>query len=211
MTIQHPQPGTRPATLADLRRRQQVEQLLRTELPRVRAAAAAWRNGLAALLGALLGFGLIKGQSDISRLTHVWAVVAGILLLAALLAGTLGALSLLQAAHGRPKVTPLQGLALGIAADHEEALRSARLLRSGITSTLICAGLLVATVATTWYGPMKDQPQLQVIMPGMSVCGSVIQVSGGMATIKTETGEIAVNLNQAQALRPVSSCAENRQ
>jgi hypothetical protein len=53
------------ATPADLRAAQERERLLRSELPRVRAAAAAWRNGLAGLLAALAGFGFIKGQSDL--------------------------------------------------------------------------------------------------------------------------------------------------
>lgn len=65
-------PG-RPATAADLRAAQERDELLRTELPRVRQAATAWRNGLGALLAGLVGFGLIKGRSDVRELATGWA------------------------------------------------------------------------------------------------------------------------------------------
>ena len=57
------------------------------ELPRIRATALAWRNGLAALLAGLIGFGLIKGRSDIGQLQPPWQLVVGGLLVLSLLAG----------------------------------------------------------------------------------------------------------------------------
>ena len=47
---------------------QAVQRMLRDELTVVRAAATAWRNGLAGLLAAMLGFSLVKGRSDIGTL-----------------------------------------------------------------------------------------------------------------------------------------------
>ncbi|MFD8743443.1 hypothetical protein ACFV01_10335, partial [Streptomyces sp. NPDC059616] len=76
--------------------------LLRRELPRVRESALAWRNGLAALLAGLVGFGLLRGRSDIGSLAAPYAVTVGLVLLLALLCGGAGGLSLLRAAHGRP-------------------------------------------------------------------------------------------------------------
>jgi hypothetical protein len=81
---------------------QAVQRLQRDALPRVRAAAVAWRNGLAGLLAGLLGFSLVKGRSDVSQLAWPWNVAVGVLLLAALMIGGYGATRLLWAAHGRP-------------------------------------------------------------------------------------------------------------
>ncbi|MGW2283399.1 hypothetical protein [Streptomyces phaeochromogenes] len=72
------------------------------ELGRVREVAVARRVGLGAILAGLVGFGLIEGRSDVGQAAPQWAVTAGLLLLAALVAGRLGALSLLRAEPGRP-------------------------------------------------------------------------------------------------------------
>ena len=95
----------------------------------------------------LLGFGLIKGRSDIGQLERGWAVAVGWLLLLSLLIGAVGALALLHAAHGRPRVISLEEVLPGQLADHDEARRAARRLRQGIVMTLACTALLVAAVA----------------------------------------------------------------
>ncbi|WP_326757572.1 hypothetical protein OHB35_01820 [Streptomyces phaeochromogenes] len=79
-----------------------MRRALAQELGRVREVAVAWRIGLGAILAGLVDFRLIKGRSDVGQAAPQWAVTAGLLLLAALVAGGLGALSLLCAAHGRP-------------------------------------------------------------------------------------------------------------
>ncbi|MEU9780344.1 hypothetical protein AB0H92_05050 [Streptomyces phaeochromogenes] len=97
---------------------------LAQELGRVREVAVAWRNGLGAILAGLDGFGLIKGRSDVGQAAPQWAVTAGLLLLAALVAGGLGALNLLRAAHGRPYAGRVADICTGgrpfAVEDHEE-------------------------------------------------------------------------------------------
>jgi hypothetical protein len=132
--------------------------MLRSELGRVRGAALAWRNGLAGLLAAVLGFSLIKGRSDISELTSAASVAVGVLLVSALVIGTVGALALLHATHGRPAVTVLDGSGDVLLADHWEALAAAASLRRGIVLSLICGALLVGAVGVTWYGPVDHAP-----------------------------------------------------
>ena len=68
------QPGP-DATTTDFDAAIERDRLTTTELPRVRAAATAWRNGLAGLLTALIGFGLIKGRSDVTELNTTCATV----------------------------------------------------------------------------------------------------------------------------------------
>ncbi|MFC4049870.1 hypothetical protein ACFOY4_09270 [Actinomadura syzygii] len=199
------EPGT--ASPADLRRAQQREQLLRDELPRVRAAALAWRNGLGALLAGLLGFGLVKGRTDVGQLDERWAATVGVVLLLALIAGTSGALLLLRAAHGRPAVRALAKLPPGPIADRREAAATTRALRMGIAATLACTALLVGGVATTWYGPGRAKPVLKVIIQGEAVCGSVRETGGGKLVLQTDTGRRTVDLNGVTAMLPVDRCA----
>jgi hypothetical protein len=203
-----PAPG-RPATPADLRRAQQVDLLRRTELPRVRAAAAQWRNGLAGLLVALIGFSLVRGRSDINELTPSGAAVVGVLLLLALLVGASGALYLLRASNGRPAVVPVAELAPGPIAEHREAEASARALRRGIVLSLACTALLVAAVAITWYGPARARPMVEFTTDGPTVCGSVTRIDGGSLTIQAAAGEIVVEFSRLKALKAVDSCPEN--
>src|SRR5512144_240910 len=72
------------------------------ELPRVRAMALAWRNGLGALLAGLIGFGLVKGRTDVGELASPYGPLVGALLVLSLVAGSIAVVLLLRAAHGRP-------------------------------------------------------------------------------------------------------------
>ncbi|KUN79276.1 hypothetical protein [Streptomyces griseoruber] len=180
--------------------------MMREEVPRVRAAALAWRNGLAALLAALLGFGLIKGRSDIGQLERGWAEAVGWLLLLSLLVGAVGALALLHAAHGRPRVISLNEVLPGPLADHDEARRAAGQLRLGIVMTLACTALLVGAVAATWYGPEKGAPQLRISIPGVVVCGTIEEVEADVARVKTDDGVVSIRLSTVQSMTAVTSC-----
>lgn len=198
-------PGPVPATPNDLRVAQERDRLLRDELPRVRQAATAWRNGLGALLLALVGFGLVKGRSDVSLLTAGWAAAVGLLLFAAVVAGAVGAWLLLRAAHGRPAVTDVRRAPPSRAADHIEALASAAALRRGTAATLGCALLLVGAVGATWYGPARAKPALRVTTPSGSICGYAVRL-GGSVVLKTDAGEVAVDLSSATTIAAVDGC-----
>ncbi|MFI7060572.1 hypothetical protein ACIBL3_06285 [Kribbella sp. NPDC050124] len=181
----------------------------RTELARVRAAATQWRNGLAGLLIALVGFSLIKGRSDITELTPAAAAIVGVLLLLALLAGAAAALYLLRASNGRPAVVPVAALAPLPIAEHREAQAAARALRRGIGLSLACAALLVAAVASTWYGPARNRPKVEITTDSRTVCGSVLRIESGRMTLQTQAGEISVELNKLTSVEAVDSCPAN--
>jgi hypothetical protein len=181
------------------------------ELPRVRAAALAWRNGVAGLLAGLLGFSLIRGRSDVTALAQPYAAIVGVLLLLALILGGVAAFLLLRAAHGRPAAVALRhsddGGSTMIGLDHAETLAAVRALRAGLTLALVAATLLCAAVATTWYGPVtSSDPRLDVLLPGGAVCGTVVEVSHGSVTLDSEHGRVHVPLDRALSLRPVTKC-----
>ncbi|MEH0542522.1 hypothetical protein QA802_05345 [Streptomyces sp. B21-105] len=194
------------AVPADLRAAQERRRLLEAELPRLREAATAWRNALGALLAGLIGFSLVRGRSDVGQLARFWAVTVGVLLLLALLAGLAGALLLVRAAHGRPTVVPVSQVENRAVADHLEARSATAALRRGIALTLLCVGLLVTAVATTWYGPPRKGPAIRVDSPSASVCGSVVRLDAGTVVLDTTMGEVKVVLDDATALSPVDAC-----
>lgn len=186
---------------------QAIQRLHREALPKVRGNALAWRNGLAGLLAGLLGFSLLKGQDDITKLETPWAVAVGLLLLGALVVGGIGAMSLLWAAHGRPKVIKRTEVRSGLAADRAEAVAALRSLRWGTRLTIACAGLITAAVAATWYGPTTGAPDLEVTLPSGTVCGSVVRVEYGVLTLATAAGERWLPLAEAVGMRAVDRCS----
>ncbi|MFD7472199.1 hypothetical protein ACFV8Z_08380 [Streptomyces sp. NPDC059837] len=202
-----------PADLATARHRYETVQ---QALPRVREKALAWRNGVGALLAGLIGFGLIKGRSDIGELASPYDAFVGWVLLAALTAGTVAALLLLRAAHGRPVAVDLRDLRTGhgsgspASADHIETHMAARALSWGLALALTCTALLVTAVGMTWYGPDKKKPAIEVVTPTGVRCGSVVRMEAGRLTLKTAMGEVIVNLERADGIRAVASCTPKK-
>ncbi|MGV9760390.1 hypothetical protein ACWDUC_31865 [Streptomyces tricolor] len=200
-----------PGTPADRQAARQARELLAGELSRAREAALAWRNGLAALFAGLLGFGLVKGRTDVGKLASPYDALVGGALLLCLLCGTLGALLLLRAAHGAPTgvrlptgvPAPAAALHLG---DHMETRRTVRALTRGVALTIACGALLVTAVALTWYGPEKAGPRILVRTPSGVVCGTPVRTGDGRLLLRTDAGEVAVRLARAEAFAAVEAC-----
>lgn len=183
--------------------------LLADELPRVRAGALAWRNGLGALLAGLIGFGLIKGRTDVGQLASGYAIMVGALLLAALMVGGAGAALLMRAAHGRPGPTPLPLASevdpLDMALDTEVGA-SMRALHRGVVAAFACAALLTAAVGVTWYGPEKRQLVEVQLTNGARHCGQILSLAQNRLTLKTSRGQVTVDLAQADGMAVADSC-----
>ncbi|WP_327385594.1 MULTISPECIES: hypothetical protein [unclassified Streptomyces] len=196
-----------PATPDDLHRAQYQEELLEGgELERIRSAALAWRNGLAGLIAGLIGFGLVKGRSDVTQLAPGAAAAVGVLLGLATLFGTLAAWLVLRAAHGLPRVVPAEQLPGRVTHEHQLATAAARDLRRGSALVVVHATLLIAAVAVTWYGPERAKPQVTVVTPDVTACGTVRSVGGGALTVRTRTVEMRIPLDQVLDLTAVEAC-----
>jgi hypothetical protein len=195
------------ATRDQIAASQAAQRFHRESLERVRTAAVAWRNGLAGLLAGLVGFGLIKGQSDIGQLARPWGIVAGVVLLAALVAGIRGALRLMHAAYGRPGRIPRQALASAATEERLDAYRAVDALDSGVRWTLACVALLVAAVAVTWYGPSAATTDTELTTPSGTVCGHLVSVADDVMTLATPSGaRIPITLATVSDVRSVDSC-----
>jgi hypothetical protein len=205
-------PGA-PARRSDRHAARATRALLVDELARVRAGALAWRNGLGGLLVGLVGFSLIRGRSDVTQLSPPAAAVAGVLLLAALIVGSVAAVLLMRAAHGRPWAVGVGTLVSRsaeeptVAGRLAEATSSARALARGVFLSFGCAALLCAAVAVTWYGPVKDGPRVEVrLADGTVHCGAVVGTSGGGMTLRTARGTVTLDLAEAVGLTAVAAC-----
>lgn len=200
----------RPATATDREAAKGVRALKADELTRIRAGALAWRNGLGALLAGLVGFGLIKGRSDVGQLSPGWAVLVGALLLAALIAGGIGGWLLMRAAHGRPYASTMPkavGADLADAARRAESDASENALQWGVVAAFTCMGLLAAAVGFTWYGPEKKQSVEVQLTSGARHCGQIVSLEQNRLTLKTSRGQVVVDVTGANGLAVVDSCA----
>ncbi|WP_329285588.1 hypothetical protein [Streptomyces sp. NBC_00691] len=195
------------ASPRDLLAAQERHRLAREALPRIRAAATGWRNAAGVLMAGLVGFGLVKGRTDVGQLEPAWAAAVGFLLLAALVCGAWGAYLLNRAAHGPLATVPAGSRATRSAIEHRETRTALRAMRRGIGLGLGCACLLVVAVGTTWYGPSAKGPALEVTSPGTgTVCGTVTRVAEGTIWLKSGGTTTQIPLAGVTRLRTVEAC-----
>ncbi|WP_405425180.1 hypothetical protein [Streptomyces erythrochromogenes] len=206
MTGPELRPGP-PATPDDLHRAEYREDLLDgAELERIRSAALAWRNGLAGLIAGLVGFGLVKGRSDVTQLAVGAGRAAGVLLALAAVVGAVAAWRILRAAHGMPRVVPAFQLPDRVAHAHQTATSAARDLRRGSALVVAHGTLLLAAVGVTWYGPERAAPRLEVVTPDRTVCGTVPRAADGALTVRTRSAELRIPLDQVLGIKAVDAC-----
>lgn len=180
----------------------------RTELTTIRSKSVHWGKGLAGILATILGFGLVKGPTDLSGLDRVNAVAVGIALVIALFAGVVAALYMLRAAYGA--TTPIKQNRDGTAwTAHAETDASSHALNTSVG--LGCASLfaLVCAVGLTWYGGDQDEPQVVITLPtGARFCGEPLRVQGGSMELRTNSGTMTLALDDAIGITAVEKCPE---
>lgn len=192
------------ATTPVAERRKQLE-LQNSKLGIIRKKATNWGKGVGAMLGAVLGFSLIKGPSDISRLETFWSIAAGALIAVALVAGIIAALKLLRAAYGSTRGVPsLDGSGL---ANLKEVKDSEDALIHGLVIGALSLAFIVSAVGITWYAPEKEPPKLKLTMrSGTVVCGKAESVINNKVNLKSANGPATFDLTDIAGLQPVDRC-----
>jgi len=185
--------------------------LVSTQLDDVRKTAENWRNGLVALVGAIIGFSMIKGPNDVSGLDY-WAMnTVGLLLLAAFGCAISGTWSSLTAAFGSPSTMTrdafhdqggMDGYRLTLATDAATKLHCAQV------ATIITLVLLVGAVGLTWYGPRAKAVILDVgRLSSPNVCGTLLSSSNGYIDIKpSESEAVRLRMTDLATLTAVAKC-----
>ncbi|MGH3900099.1 MAG: hypothetical protein ACRDTA_18030 [Pseudonocardiaceae bacterium] len=122
------------------------------ELREVRAVAANWRTALAAMLALVVTVSVVRGRDSIVGLNPTAQVVVGGLLLAAVIAASVGAFLSSRSAFGIPKEeTVPHRLGDLVAVERSRVRRAVRDLRAAIILTFVTLALIVASVGIVWY------------------------------------------------------------
>ena len=204
-----PTPGL-PSS-ASLEEETDWQTLVDTQLADTRKTAENWRNGLAALIGVLTAFSLIKGPSELSGLVPWAAYLAGLFLLAAVIVAIAGAWAAIEAAYGSPGLITraefrdsggATGIKLAAATASLAKLKKAKFL------TLASLILLALAVGLTWYGPRAAKFTLQLDrVSAPSVCGAVIGSDAGYLDLKPADGPaLRIGFGEVRKVIPVEEC-----
>ncbi|WP_461666442.1 hypothetical protein [Gordonia sputi] len=136
---------------------------------------ASWSKGVGAALAALLGFGPIKGPSDISNLPKAVAFIVGVLLPAALVGGAVALGLLLRA----------QGLAI-----------------TGLATAYLIAAVGVSWYGAST--PAASRLKI-VDARGTTWCRTVQNSNAGSVLLKIDGSIVIVNLTGAQQVQPMDT------
>ncbi len=185
--------------------------LVANQLADVRRSAENWRNGLAAMLGAVSVFSLIKGPSDVSGLEQWPRYAVGLLLLLAFACATFGAWNALAAAYGSPspisrsdvrRLGGITGFELSRAVDAATKLKRTKL------ATVVGLVLLCGAVGLTWYGPRGPSVLVSVERrDGPRVCGRLGASREGHLDVEpSSSNTIRIELKNVTRMRAVNEC-----
>jgi heme A synthase len=197
-------PGPAP-TAEQLKAAKRLSALAESTLPRTRAVAEKWRNGLAALIGVVAASTVVKGRSSLDDLDSTAKAGVGILMLAAVVVGVLSLGLAMLASFGWPKATKVRTPDDLVTWEADEAKWSARELAGSMIGTALFIVLLVATLGVAWYSPGAAPKVKLTRTDGTVVCGKRIQVTDGVATVDSDV-PIKVPASQIAGVTPVASC-----
>jgi hypothetical protein len=190
------------------RRAEELQELRRTELDRIRTAAEKWRNGLAALLALITTIGVVKGQDTIADLPRSAQVTVGALLAAALIAASTGAFLAMRAAYGLPRAEHL----LGDPSDFDryrwqETRRAVADVRIAIALTFLTLGLLTFAIGMTWYTPRIEAGMVRVVSAAKApICGKLISANATSMTIEVQKIRETIPISSLHGFMIVRDC-----
>jgi hypothetical protein len=185
--------------------------LVANQLADVRKTAENWRNGLAALIGLIATFSVVKGSNDLSDLAPWAKYSVGVLLSIALVCGMYGAWKSLAAAYGTPSVISLdQFRALGGANGFhlDLGMKTISNLRWARRATIATVIMVALAVGLTWYGPRPVSAILNVERKSLSnVCGKFVSSKDGDIEVKpSNAGAVHIHMTDVTAVHAVHEC-----
>ncbi|MDQ1006174.1 hypothetical protein QFZ82_000659 [Streptomyces sp. V4I23] len=187
MTLR-PRLPQRPPSATDLAERDRFRELVRSSLPGVRAAAEAWRNGLAAFITLLGAAIVVKGPATTADMTTGWRAAVTLLVGGGLALAVVGLWHALAAQAG---TRPLAVTLADIHRDHGSldgfevatAKRSARRLTLARRTVAVALALLFTGMALTWWAPTAQRGSVKVTHGQETTCGTLLSADGGRLRI----------------------------
>ena len=193
-------------TQADIDEARRLSEFATDTLPRIRAAAEKWRNGLgvSAILAGALGYFVSRADSisSMSDGTRIWLGVAFSLLVA----GTVISLVCsLRASIGWPsRLIPTRTDSLR-AWEAKEVKRSTYLMTVSVWSAAV--GIVAAGVSLSIIVFATSSPAIQVTMDdGRVICGSTVEDSGPFVVLTTSHVGISLSREKVASITAVASC-----
>jgi hypothetical protein len=197
-------PGV-PITQLEIDAERERDALGRTELSRLRAAAANWRTGLALLLTLLPTLVVVKGNDAVKDLSSTYKIVIGVLTALGAIAAIVAAVLALRAAYGPLKRqqwrADMDALRRGETDTTLSDLKWTRKL------TLGALALLGAAIGVAWGAPTSDPAYFQVTQrDGHVVCGKYAGVDVNAMTVKVKKSDETIPLDNVKQAAFVTSC-----
>lgn len=200
--------GGGASTALSRARAEQVQELQRTELENVREHALNWRNGLVGVIGLVTAVSVVKGRDTITELARTTQVVIGLLLLASLVAASVGAFLSLRAAYGFPRSRPLDADPVRFAEQRRTRARQAsRDLVLAVVCTALTLAALVTAIAVTWYARTYPPAFVEVTDEGSATtCGELLEASGTRMVLRVSGARVVLEQEEVARFRLVRSC-----
>ena len=176
------------------------------ELVRLRAAAAGWKTGLAALVALIPTLVVVKGTDTVDKLARFDAIVVGMLIAVGAVSAVIAALLALRAANGPLSQWKMSSDDLRPFREHEVD-QTIMYLRFARKTTVLAAASLAAAIAYAWAAP-QPKPGLSVSLAnGTGFCGTLVGVNAGVMQIETKDGVTrAISTAHITSVTSVSSC-----
>ncbi|MFP8885690.1 hypothetical protein [Streptomyces mangrovi] len=204
-----------PPSAADLAERARFQELVRASLPGVRAAAEAWRNGLAAFVTLLSTAIVLKGRTTTAELPFGWRVAVTALIGSGLALSVAGLWHALAAQAG---TRPLAVTLADIHRDHGSvdgfevatAIRVARRLTLARRTVALALLFLFLGTVLTWWAPGARPASVRVKYNTETVCGDLLSATGGELRISVpeSASPLRIPLTAVGDISVVSGCAQ---
>jgi hypothetical protein len=203
-------PGSPELSLYEEQNAQTRDRLAGTELDRVRAAAASWKTGLAALFALIPTLVVVKGTDAVDKLTGSdKIIVGGLIAFGAALAMTATMIAL-RAAYGPLKRSKVLGddLTVPVMSEVQRTIFALQITRA---LTIVGSAALAAAIAYTWASspaPVPTPAYFSVSLSnGTSVCGKLAGADPAAVRVQTANGEtVAFSLADVKSTTFVASC-----
>lgn len=201
-------PGSPSLSQYEMQNAQVRDQAASSELQRVRAAAASWKTGLAALFVLVPTLVVVKGTDTVDSLASTDKIVVGGLIAFGATLAVIATLIALRAAYGPLRRLKIVGddNTIPVVTEVEKtvfALQATRVL------TVVASAALATAIGYAWATPKA--PALAYfsvsLSNGTSVCGKLAGGDPAAVRVQTADGEtIAYSLADVKSSTFVASC-----
>jgi hypothetical protein len=172
-----------------------AEQLTLNSLYDIRAVASRWAATIGSLTGLLSLVALVAGPRAVDQLQLGWRIVAGVLVLVAILTAGWATWSAADAAQGKI-LTTLSTYARIREDFREEETRARSSLSRAKTLVVVAMVALVLAVAVSWFAPSGNTQNLVIRQAGVVV--SCVPLTGSLT--------VSLNLGGRASVTVADSC-----